>query len=71
LSSELPPHPNVVQLFGVSLDGPQPVIVMEYCTGGTHIEREKEREITTKTKTTTRLVITNSKHNHPITHSII
>jgi serine/threonine protein kinase len=32
---ELPPHPNVVRLFGVSLDGPQPVIVLEYCSGGT------------------------------------
>jgi hypothetical protein len=21
-------------LFGISLDGPQPVIVMEYCSGG-------------------------------------
>jgi serine/threonine protein kinase len=31
---ELPPHPNVVRLFGVSLDGPQPVIVMEYCAEG-------------------------------------
>jgi hypothetical protein len=31
---ELPPHPNVVQVFGISLDGPQPVIVMEYCAGG-------------------------------------
>jgi len=31
---DLPPHPNVVQVFGVSLDGPQPVIVMEYCAGG-------------------------------------
>jgi hypothetical protein len=31
---ELPPHPNVVQMFGVSLDGPQPVIVLEYCGGG-------------------------------------
>jgi hypothetical protein len=31
---ELPPHPNVVQMFGVSLDGPQPVIVMEYCAEG-------------------------------------
>jgi len=31
---ELPPHPNVVQLYGVSLDGPQPVIIMEYCAGG-------------------------------------
>jgi hypothetical protein len=31
---ELPPHPNVIQMFGVSLDGPQPVIVLEYCAGG-------------------------------------
>jgi hypothetical protein len=31
---KLPPHPNVVQMFGVSIDGPQPVIVMEYCAGG-------------------------------------
>jgi hypothetical protein len=31
---ELPPHPNVVQMFGVSLDGPQPVLVLEYCAGG-------------------------------------
>jgi len=31
---ELPPHPNVIQMFGISLDGPQPVIVMEYCGGG-------------------------------------
>jgi serine/threonine protein kinase len=31
---ELPPHPNVIQMFGVSLDGPQPVIVLEYCSGG-------------------------------------
>jgi predicted Ser/Thr protein kinase len=34
LMSELPPHPNVVHLFGVSLDGPQPIIVLEYCAGG-------------------------------------
>jgi serine/threonine protein kinase len=27
-------HPNVVQVFGVSLDGPQPVIILEYCAGG-------------------------------------
>jgi len=34
LMIELPSHPNVVQMFGVSLDGPQPVIILEYCTGG-------------------------------------
>jgi serine/threonine protein kinase len=31
---DLPPHPNIVQMYGVSIDGPQPVIVMEYCSGG-------------------------------------
>jgi serine/threonine protein kinase len=34
LMLELPPHPNIVQLFGVSLNGPQPIIIMEYCAGG-------------------------------------
>jgi serine/threonine protein kinase len=34
LMIELPPHPNVVHLFGVSLDGQQPIIVLEYCAGG-------------------------------------
>jgi predicted Ser/Thr protein kinase len=34
LMVELPPHPNVVQLFGISIDGPQPVLVLEYCAGG-------------------------------------
>jgi len=30
----LPPHPNVVRMYGVSIDGTQPIIVMEYCSGG-------------------------------------
>jgi len=30
----LPPHPNVVQIFGVSLNGPETVLVLEYCAGG-------------------------------------
>jgi predicted Ser/Thr protein kinase len=30
----LPPHPNVVHMFGVSVDGPQPVIILEFCVGG-------------------------------------
>jgi len=30
----LPPHPNVVRMYGVSMDGTQPIIVMEYCDGG-------------------------------------
>jgi hypothetical protein len=37
-------------VFGVSLDGPQPVIVMEYCTGGTQTERERERKNTKQRK---------------------
>jgi predicted Ser/Thr protein kinase len=35
---ELPPHPNVVQMFGVSMDESQPVLVMEYCAGGSLAE---------------------------------
>jgi len=27
---ELPPHPNVVQMFGISVDGPEAVIILEY-----------------------------------------
>jgi hypothetical protein len=34
LMSSVPPHPNVVRMYGVSIDGTQPIIVMEYCTGG-------------------------------------
>lgn len=34
LMTKLPPHPNVVRLFGVSLDGSEPAIVLEYCAGG-------------------------------------
>jgi predicted Ser/Thr protein kinase len=30
----LPPHPKVVRMYGVSIDGTQPIIVMEYCAGG-------------------------------------
>jgi len=33
-TDDLPSHLNVVHLFGVSLDGPQPIIVLEYCVGG-------------------------------------
>jgi len=34
LMISLPPHPNVVRMYGVSTDGTQPIIVMEYCAGG-------------------------------------
>jgi serine/threonine protein kinase len=28
------PHPNVVQLYGISTDGPNPVMIIEFCEGG-------------------------------------
>jgi phosphate/sulfate permease len=31
---DIPPHPNIVQLLGVSVDGPQPLVVLEYCNEG-------------------------------------
>jgi len=34
LMISLPPHPNVVRMYGISIDGTQPIIVMEYCSGG-------------------------------------
>jgi hypothetical protein len=34
LTLGIPPHPNLVQTFGISLDGPNPCIVQEYCGGG-------------------------------------
>jgi hypothetical protein len=34
LMMKLTPHPNVVQLLAISVDGPEPVIVLEYCDGG-------------------------------------
>jgi serine/threonine protein kinase len=43
LMISLPPHPNVVQMFGVCIEGTQPIIVMEYCSGGLSINmREKQ-----------------------------
>jgi serine/threonine protein kinase len=36
LMISIPPHRNVVRMFGVSIDGTQPIIVMEYCDGGIH-----------------------------------
>jgi hypothetical protein len=41
---------NVVQMFGVCIEGTQPIIVMEYCSGGLSLnekERKKKKEIQT------------------------
>jgi hypothetical protein len=40
---KLPPHPNVVQMFGISIDGSQPILVLEYCAGGERTQ-QKRRE---------------------------
>jgi serine/threonine protein kinase len=37
----LPPHPNVVQMFGVCIEETQPIIVMEYCSGGLSVNEKK------------------------------
>jgi len=34
LMVNLPSHPNVIHVYGASINGPQPIIVMEYCSGG-------------------------------------
>jgi serine/threonine protein kinase len=34
LTVNMPPHPNVVQVFGISRDGPHPVLILEFCDGG-------------------------------------
>jgi serine/threonine protein kinase len=48
----LPPHPNVVRMYGVSIDGTQPIIVMEYCAGGSldKLLYDKEQYISTEQK---------------------
>jgi serine/threonine protein kinase len=43
LMVSLPPHPNIVQMFGVCIEGTQPIIVMEYYSGGLSVN-EKEKQ---------------------------
>jgi serine/threonine protein kinase len=44
----LPPHPNVVRMFGVCIEGTQPIIVMEYCSGGLSINMRETNKQTNK-----------------------
>jgi serine/threonine protein kinase len=50
--SGIAPHPNLVQTFGVSLDGPNPCIVLEFCGGGSldGVMHDKEQIVTNETK---------------------
>lgn len=34
LHSDLRPHPNVVQVLGLCTDAPFPILILEYCDGG-------------------------------------
>jgi serine/threonine protein kinase len=43
LMISLPPHPNVVQMFGVCIEGSQPIIVMEYCSGGLSVNKRNKQ----------------------------
>jgi hypothetical protein len=52
LMISLPRHPNVVRMYGVSIDGTQPIIVMEYCAGGSldKLLYDTEEQISDKLK---------------------
>jgi serine/threonine protein kinase len=43
LMISLPPHPNVVRMFGVCIEGTQPIIVMEYCSEGLSVNMRKKQ----------------------------
>jgi type II secretory pathway pseudopilin PulG len=45
LMISIPPHPNVVRMFGVSIDVSQPIIVMEYCDAGIHSSSSSSQHI--------------------------
>jgi serine/threonine protein kinase len=69
----LPPHPNVVRMYGVSIDGTQPVIVMEYCAGGSLDELlfDERKEISNEQKIGWVYEIAqgmNHLHKHNIVH---
>jgi serine/threonine protein kinase len=46
----LPSHPNVVQMFGVCIEGTQPIIVMEYCSGGLSLNEKQTNKQTKRYK---------------------
>lgn len=52
MTSGITPHPNLVQTFGVSLDGPNPCIVLEFCGGGSldTIVFDREKHVTSDQK---------------------
>jgi serine/threonine protein kinase len=69
----VPPHRNVVQILGVSIDGPEPIIVLEYCAGGSLdilLYRNKNIPISNKRKIDlVRGIASGMLHLH--THNIV
>jgi predicted Ser/Thr protein kinase len=73
LTLGIAPHPNLVQTFGVSLDGPNPCIVLEFCGGGSldSVMHDKEQIVTNETKRSYALKIAYGLlhlHNNNIVH---
>jgi serine/threonine protein kinase len=67
LMISLPPHPNVVQMFGVCIEGTQPIIVMEYCSGGLSVNMRE----TNKQTHLNLFLFQLFKSTHTITHKFI
>jgi len=61
--SNLRPHPNVVQVLGVSVDGQFPALVLEFCAGGSLDKRLYDMSMPLSYADKLRLVIGISKGN--------
>jgi predicted Ser/Thr protein kinase len=73
LSIDLRPHPNVVQVLGVSVDGQFPALVLEFCAGGSLDKRLYDQASPLSYADKLRLVVGISKglfhlHNNNIVH---
>jgi serine/threonine protein kinase len=73
LTVGLPPHPNVVQTFGISVDGPLPYIVLEFCGGGSLDKKLFDEGVEFKLAEKLRMIKGIARgllhlHNHNIIH---
>jgi hypothetical protein len=67
LMISIPPHRNVVRMFGVSIDGTQPIIVMEYCDAGIHFSSSSQY-ILSNLKSHTPVYIDENIHSHTFSY---
>jgi serine/threonine protein kinase len=65
LMISIPPHRNVVRMFGVSIDGTQSIIVMEYCDAGIH-SSSSSQYILSNLKPHTCIYIDENTHTHSL-----